>query len=47
MNQGTIAEVKSYQAPPEVVKSVMAASFLLLGEDEKQVIHSLHIRLLH
>jgi hypothetical protein len=34
MNQGTIAEIKSYQAPPEVVKAVMQASFLLLGQED-------------
>jgi hypothetical protein len=34
MDRTTISEMKSYQRPPDVVKKVMTASLLVLGEDE-------------
>ena len=33
LNQTTIAEMKSYTKPPEVVHEVMKATFIVLGDD--------------
>lgn len=38
MSRATISEVHSYGAPPRVVKSVMKAVFLLLGENAKELV---------
>ncbi|KAK2168887.1 hypothetical protein LSH36_13g02125 [Paralvinella palmiformis] len=37
LDQRTIAEIKSYSTPPEIVNKVMLATFLLLGEREKHL----------
>ena len=37
LDQKTIAELKSYKDPPEGVYEVMAATFLLLGNVEKEL----------
>lgn len=34
MDRTTISEMKSYQRPPDMVRKVMTASLLILGEDE-------------
>ena len=34
MDKNTMSEIKSYSQPPEIVRKVMVATFLLLGEDE-------------
>lgn len=35
LDQKTIAEIKSYSNPPEIVHRVMTGTFILLGEKEK------------
>ncbi|XP_052277528.1 lim and transglutaminase domain protein ltd-1-like isoform X2 [Dreissena polymorpha] len=37
MNQKTISEIRSYPKPPDAVHAVMAASFLLLGNQEQEL----------
>ena len=37
LDQKTIAELKSYSSPPDGVYEVMAATFLLLGNTEKEL----------
>ena len=37
LDQKTIAEIKSYSNPPEAVNNVMAATMILLGENEQAV----------
>ena len=37
LDQKTIAEIKSYSKPPDGVHQVMQATFLLLGNSEKEV----------
>lgn len=37
LDQKTIAEIKSYAKPPEGVHKVMIATFLLLGNSEKEL----------
>ncbi|KAL3866265.1 hypothetical protein ACJMK2_043579 [Sinanodonta woodiana] len=37
MKQTTIAELRSYKSPPEVVKDVMTGTFLMLGERQDQI----------
>ena len=37
LDQRTIAEIKSYATPPDVVHQVMAATFLLLGSPESSL----------
>ena len=37
MTRSLISEINSYASPPEVIKSVMAATYLLLGESEATV----------
>jgi len=37
MTRSLISEMNKYTSPPEVVKSVMAATYLLLGETEATV----------
>ena len=37
MEQTTISEIRSYQRPPGCVHDVMAATYMLLGEDEEQL----------
>ncbi|KAK3599342.1 hypothetical protein CHS0354_009835 [Potamilus streckersoni] len=37
MKQTTIAELRSYKNPPEVVKDVMTGTFLMLGERKDQI----------
>ncbi len=34
LNQATIAEIKSYSKPPEVVHKVMKATFIVLGDNK-------------
>ncbi|XP_078319805.1 uncharacterized protein LOC111120246 isoform X3 [Crassostrea virginica] len=36
LKQATVAEIRSYQNPPQVVHRVMTATFLLLGHQEKE-----------
>lgn len=36
LKQSTVAEIRSYSAPPAIVQSVMIATFLLLGHPEKE-----------
>ena len=47
LDQKTIAEIKSYKEPPPAVHTVMATTFLLLGDSEKTLKvrtgHNLHI----
>jgi len=35
MDESLISEIRNYSHPPEVVKTVMAAVFMLLGENPK------------
>lgn len=42
MSRATISEVHSYSAPPTVVKVVMKAFFVILGEDLKALVGILH-----
>ena len=37
LDQKTIAEIKSYSKPPEGIHKVMVATFLLLGNTEKEL----------
>ena len=37
MTRSLISEMNSYSSPPDVVKSVLAATYLLLGENEATV----------
>lgn len=37
LDQKTIAEIKSYSNPPEIVHEVMSGCFLLLGEKERKL----------
>ena len=37
MDQKTISELRSYPQPPKAVHGVMAATFLLLGKQEKDL----------
>ncbi|XP_060583766.1 trichohyalin-like isoform X2 [Ruditapes philippinarum] len=36
LKQSTVAEIRSYQKPPPVVHTVMTATFLILGHQEKE-----------
>ncbi|CAC5398894.1 unnamed protein product [Mytilus coruscus] len=36
LKQSTVAEIRSYQSPPQVVHTVMTSTFLLLGHKEKE-----------
>lgn len=38
MSRATISEVHSYSFPPEVVKKVMKAVFVILGENLKELV---------
>ena len=42
MEQATISELRSYQRPPSCVHDVMAATYMLLGEEEERLsVHTL------
>ena len=36
LKQSTVAEIRSYQAPPPAVHTVMTATFLILGHKESE-----------
>ena len=38
LKQSTVAEIRSYQKPPEIVHHVMTATFLLLDHKEKETV---------
>lgn len=40
MSRTTISEIQSYNAPPELVKKVTQAFFVILGEDPKELVQT-------
>ena len=36
LKQSTVAEIRSYQKPPQIVHTVMTATFLILGHKESE-----------
>jgi len=37
LKQPTISEIRSYSKPPPAVDNVMMATFIILGNDEKEI----------